>query len=249
MSKKNSAAAERIRAMQEAQAAAEKRRQALRVAALVAVIIVCVVGIGIAVQSTRDGAGGSTAPPAGVSNDFGVVRGDADAAVTVTLYEDFQCPACKNIEQLVGARLAELVDDKTITVDYRPIAILDNASTTDYSTRSTATAACVVDSAGSDAYFALHDLLFEMQPPEGGAGLTDPQLAQLAAQAGADAEVVASCQEEETFVGWVDDATDAASKNDVTGTPTILIDGEKLEFQEDEDPLTTLTAAIDAARG
>lgn len=54
MSKKSSAASARIHAMQEEQAAAEKRRQTLRIGALMAVIIVCVVGIGIAVQYTRD---------------------------------------------------------------------------------------------------------------------------------------------------------------------------------------------------
>lgn len=248
MSKKSSASSARIRALQEEQAAAEKRRQTLRIGALVAIIIVCVVGIGIAVQYTRDTATEPATSPAGVSDGFGVVRGDVDAPVTVTLYEDFMCPACKNVEQLAGARLAEFVDEGTINVDYRPIAILDNASTTDYSTRATATAACTLDSAGSEAYFALHDLLFEMQPSEGGAGLTDEQLADMAAQVGADADEVAKCQEDETFVDWVDTATDAASKNDVSGTPTILIDGEKFEFTEGEDPLTTLETAIDAAK-
>jgi len=70
----------------------------------------------------------------------------------------------------------------------------------------------------------------------------------MAAQAGADADEVARCQVDETFVNWVDNATDAASKNDVSGTPTILIDGEKYEVTEGKDPLMTLETAIDAAK-
>ena len=39
-----------------------------------------------------------------------------------------------------------------------------------------------------------------------------------------------------TFDGWTKTATDAWSKAGFTSTPTILVDGEKLEFSNDTDP-------------
>ena len=48
--------------------------------------------------------------------------------------------------------------------------------------------------------------------------------------------------------GWVDAATEQASKDGVNATPTILVDGEQLQFSGTESPATTLRDAIQAAR-
>ncbi len=245
MSKQAKKAAKRSREMREAQAKAERRRQSLIVGGVVLVVVAAIVGIVIAVQSSRTTAGGET--PSGATADFGIVRGQEDAPVTVTIYEDFQCPVCKAFEDALGETLTTEVDKGSINVEYRPIAFLDDQSTTKYSSRALETAACVLDETGSDAFFAFHDLLFENQPAEGSAGLTDSALADLAAKAGADKAAVESCQSDDTFTGWVADATDQASKDGVTGTPTVLVDREKVTFTEGADPVQTLKDAIAAA--
>src|SRR5262249_28969188 len=132
-------------------------------------------------------------------------------------------------------------------VEYHPIAFLDAASTTDYSSRALGAAACALDEAGIDAYLQMHELLFLHQPPEGSAGLSDGQLADLAEQAGADRGAVADCMGQGPFAGWAEAATEQASKDGVTGTPTILVDGTRLEFTQNEDPRVTLERAVQAA--
>lgn len=248
MSKDNRQATKRVKEMQSAQRAKEQRRRNLIIGGVVMAVIVVIVGVGILIQQNRNDSGPST-DPAGATADNGVLRGEAGAPVRVVMYEDFQCPACKQMEELIGETLTQGIDDKTISVEYRPVAFLDGQSTTDYSSRALATAACVLDQDGADTYFALHDLLFTNQPEEGTAGLSDEELAGLAEQAGADKAAVEKCQDDGTFDGWAKSATDDWSKAGFTGTPTILVDGKQLEFTNDTPPSETLQSAIDAAAG
>lgn len=248
MSKKNRQTSKRVKEMQAAQRAREQRRRNLIIGGVVIAVIVVVVGVAILVQQNRDDAGGST-PPAGITADNGVFRGKADAPVQVVMYEDFQCPACKQMEELIGDTLTKNVDADTISVEYRPVAFLDRASTTDYSSRALATAACVLDENDAETYFAFHDLLFANQPEEGTDGLSDVELADLAGQAGADKAAVEKCQDAGTFDGWVKTATDAWSKAGHTGTPTILVDGQQVEFTNDTPASETIQNAIDQAVG
>ncbi len=244
--KERKAASERVRAMQAQQAAAERRRRTLIVGAVVVAVIAVVVGVGIAVQSGRTGPTSGTAP-AGVTSDNGVLRDGKTGPVQVVVYEDFQCPSCKAFEENVGSTLAQDVTDGQIQLEYRPIAFLDRASTTKYSSRALATAACALDDGGPAVFTKLHDLLFANQPAEGSAGLTDGQLADLAAQAGANKSTIASCQSAGTYDGWAAMVTDNASKAGVTGTPTYFVDGKQVAFSNSEDPKITLTKLIDAA--
>lgn len=248
MSKKNRQTSQRVKEMQAAQRAREQRRRNLIIGGVVIAVIVAIVGVGVLIQQNRNDAGPAT-PPAGLTGDNGVLRGDAGAPVSVVMYEDFQCPACKQMEGLIGDALTKNIDDKTISVEYRPVAFLDGASSTKYSSRALATAACVLDENGSEAYFKLHDLLFANQPAEGGAGLTDEELAGLAEQAGANKSAVADCQAAGTFDGWVKAATDAWSKAGYRGTPTILVDGKQVEFDNTTPPTETIQNAIDEAAG
>jgi protein-disulfide isomerase len=246
MSKKGRTRAEEIRRMKAQQAAAERRRRSLMIGAGVLVILGIVVATAIGVQAGRSDETSGSAPD-GATSDYGILRGDPDAPVDVVVYEDFQCPACKAVEEAVGQTVSEYVENGTIQVEYRPIAFLDDASTTDYSTRAAVTAACTLDDSGPATWLALHDTLFAEQPPEGSAGLPDSTLADLAAAAGADRDAVASCQEEQTYDAWVAAATEQASKDGVNQTPTYIVDGERVTFTEAEDPVDTLSALIDAA--
>jgi protein-disulfide isomerase len=249
VAKKNREAAERIRAMQAEQARAERRRRSVVVASIVIVLIAAVVGIGIAVQSNRDSAvtSGPSAAPPGADANYGIYRG-GPAPVTVTIYEDFQCPFCKEFEQQLGPTLLRDIDKGEIRVEYRPIAFLDDSSTTKYSSRALETAACTLADGGVSAFAKLHDLLFQNQPEEGSAGLSDSQLADLAQQAGADKAAVSDCQAKGTYDAWVAKATDQASKDGVNATPTYLVNGKEVTFVQNQSPVTTLTDLIKAAR-
>lgn len=219
----------------------DHRRQSIIGGVVVAVLVVAV-GIGAIVQAQRNST--SSTAPAGTSGTANqtIAIGAAGAAVTVTVYEDFQCPACKNLHDGSAASLASLVDKGTVRIEYRPIAFLDRFSSTEYATRALNTAACVVN-AKPAAFTAFHGLLFDNQPAENTPGLTDAKLAELAAEAGAPG--LSTCINERTFGDWTKRVTDQASKDKINSTPTVLVNGTVLQ---DTSP-AGLTTAVTSAGG
>lgn len=242
MSKKNreESRAERAAAALIAQQRRERRRNLLVVAAVAAVLVVVVV-VGVVVQSRRDTAGAAATTPNGVTGGYSVVVGKASAPRTLTVYEDFQCPICREFESQTGTKLRAAVAAGKVRIDYRMVAFLDRASSTDYSSRALNAAAVVLDTSGVATFEKFHDLLYAHQPEEGSAGLTDDQLVQYAVQAGATESAVRPGIEGDDFHQWVVNATDQMSKNGVNGTPTVLVDGKPTG--------TTLAAAIQGALG
>jgi protein-disulfide isomerase len=222
---RESKAAERRRAAERAES---RRKNSIRIGIAVAVVLV-VVGFGAFIQSQRGSTSDSTAVPANTTGTAGqtvATVGQPTAKVTVVAYEDFQCPVCKEFEQTAGATLQQYVADGKIKIEYRSIAILDRASTTNYSTRSLNAAGCVVNTSPK-SFLAFHNALFANQPAEGSAGLPDSKLIQLARSSGVTG--IDSCVNDEKYKGWTVRITDQASKDGVTGTPTVLVDGKNVD--------------------
>lgn len=202
------------------------RRRNTYVAAAVLAVIAAVVGIGLLVQSNRDTTGDDALVPTAATSDFGVVVGEPDAPTTITVYEDFQCPICQVFETATAEKLRAAVQAGTVKVEYRVVSFLDRASENAYSSRAANAAAAVLDAAGASAWWAFHDLLFADQPDEGTAGPSNEELVDTAVEAGADRSGVEDAVQRGSFDQWVENATDAMSRNGVTGTPTALIDGK-----------------------
>ena len=230
---------QRAAELREATRRAERRKRRLTIG--VAASLVLLVGAGIGVQATRSTADRPATVPSGTTADgFGVMIGAADAPVLVELFEDFMCPACGLFEEAAGAELREMTADGQVRVVYRPMAFLDGASTTRYSTRALNAAACAVDSGRFSQY---HDRLFAHLPTEGGPGLSDGQLVALGADAGITGGDFSDCVEDLQYERWTQRATDAASKAGVVQTPTVRVDGEQLA----DTTLEGLRQAVSAA--
>jgi protein-disulfide isomerase len=249
---KRAAARKRIEAKRAAEAAARAaaaRRRRTVIGGVVAAVLLVVALVAVVVVQTRrtSTAADAAAPGNTTGNGYVFAVGPADAPVTLDLYEDFQCPNCKALEQAAGSTIEGLVADGKVQVHYHGMAFLDTDANDDYSTRALNAAAVVADEAGTDAYRTFHDLLFANQPAEGGSGLTDDQLVTYATQAGATGSDVGVAIRNLAYGEWVKKAEEQASKDGVTGTPTVLVDGNKLDASQ----LTAagITAAVAAAQG
>jgi protein-disulfide isomerase len=238
MSKSTRTSRDRAAAARAAQARATRRRRWTMIGTVA--VIVAVIAVGAAWFAGQDPtgqgvdggtAGSSTGAPAG-ADGFGVVVGQADAPTKAVIYEDFQCPVCGAFEHATSRQVADGIESGKLRVEYRIVSFLDQASANQYSSRAANAAAAVLDTAGSEAFKKFHDTLYANQPDEGTAGPENGQLIEWAVQAGADREEVSQKIDDGTFDQWVVDATDSMSKDGVTGTPTIVIDGEKLDPQQ-----------------
>jgi protein-disulfide isomerase len=239
--------AERRAAEAAARAGAQRRRRTLVGGIVAAVLLVVAVVVVIGVQNSRTAtatAANAAAPANTVDSGQVIVVGSTDAPVTIDLYEDFQCPVCKSFEDSAGGTLASLVADGTVQLHYHGMAFLDTSANDQYSTRALNAAAVVLDTAGSEAFQSFHDLLYVNQPDEGGSGLTDDQLITYAEQAGAGGETVEQDIRDLTYGDWVEQITDQASKDGVTGTPTVFVDGQQLE----DLSASGVTAAVQSAQ-
>ena len=225
------------------QLAAERRRTRTRwisvIAALV-LVVAAVAGWGI-YRSQRPQ---TYAVPAGVTNvggqDAGVVVAGT-GPVTVEVYLDFLCPACKQFETATFTATNQLITDGKVRVIWHPLGFLDRATNPPgYSTRAAAASACAADANKIGLYGMT---LFANQPAEGSAGLTDDQLIDLGGAAGLNAPSFAQCVRQGKYVGWVGNVNQQAAKRGVNATPTVFVNGKELPAPTAE----ALTAAVAAA--
>ncbi len=169
-----------------------------------------------------------TAPPAAVATDDGLVLGDGP--VTVDLYVDLMCPVCQNFESTAGPTLDELVANHKIKLVYHPVAILDDRSSTKYSTRAGAAAAASAESGKLAAYVKA---LYAAQPPEGSAGLTNAELIRIAGTVGITGSGFTDAVNSGRYQDWITHVTEVADSKGIRGTPTLLVNGKQVTATND----------------
>jgi protein-disulfide isomerase len=156
--------------------------------------------------------------------------------VRVDIFVDFQCPFCRQFELAAGPTLAGLVADRRVSLVYHPMNFLDEASTTHYSTRAAASSGCAAD---QGRFLEYANALFVQQPPEGGAGLSDAELAAIGRTAGVPGTAFDACLSEAPYLDWPPYVTERATAAGVSATPTVLVAGAPVR----PDP-QAITAAV-----
>ncbi|MGF0317598.1 DsbA family protein [Nocardia fluminea] len=213
-----------------AEAADKKRKIAIQVGvAAVLVALVAAIGIGIAVkQSDSDESTSAAQLPAtgGAVTETGtVVIGNPDAKVKVRVVADLQCPACKQFEAANGETLAKAAADGTASVEYQIISFLDKASTNQYSSRAANASFCVAKS-DTTKYQSWLQTMFEKQPAEGGAGLSNDELVQIATDVGYTDPAVATCIDDKPYNDYIQQVTQTTLQSGVKSTPSVYINGQ-----------------------
>ncbi len=145
--------------------------------------------------------------------------------VLVDIFIDFLCPFCRRFELSSGTGLARLAAENRATLAYHPMNFLDEASTTNYSTRAAAASGCAAD---GGRFVEYAHALFVGQPPEGGPGLSDAELADLAAAAGLTGPEFAACAADGRYLDWPSYVTARATALGVSATPTVLVSGSEV---------------------
>ncbi|MBF6334410.1 thioredoxin domain-containing protein [Nocardia abscessus] len=239
---------------------ADRNRKILIQVAVAAVLValIAAIGIGIAVQKARKDDPGAApsiaattnagAVPASITENGAVRIGKPDAKVSVRVVADLQCPACKAFEAANGQVLEDAVNNGTAVVEYNVIAFLDKASTTRYSSRAGSASYCVAE-ADPSKYQAWLNTMFAQQPPEGGAGLSDDQLVQIAKSAGYTDEAVAKCITDHKYDKYIQARTKEVLDSGIQSTPSVFVDGKKVESSQEIFGPGGLAPVISAAAG
>ncbi|UQS28606.1 thioredoxin domain-containing protein [Streptomyces fradiae] len=237
MNEKNRAgkrsARERLQMERERERAREKRRRMVLVSAAVVGVLglAAVVGVIAANSGGRgdtSGKGPVAAPTGATGEDQLVIPvGASDAPATLTVWEDFRCPACAMFENAFRDTIHELEAAGQLRTEYRLATIIDGNMGGSGSLNAANAAACAQNAGKFTAY---HDVLFANQPQESDdAFADDAKLFELAAKVpGLDTPAFRSCVAEGTHDGWVNASNAAFQEGDFRGTPTVLLNGESI---------------------
>ena len=183
----------------------------------------------------------SRVPASATPEADGVVVGTGP--VRVDLFIDFLCPYCQRFELAAEPTLAALVADQRARLVYHPMNFLDEASTTNYSTRAAAASGCAAD---EGRFMEYAHALYEQQPPEGGPGLSDDELVRIGLATGLD-ESFAGCVSAGTYLDWPPYVTDRATAAGVDATPTVAVEG--VGTRPDPETIAAAVARARAAHG
>lgn len=163
--------------------------------------------------------------------------GPADAKVQVVLFEDAQCPYCKQLSVgPVKQLLTDYLPTSSVAVTFRHYAFLGDDSTK---------VALAMECAGKqDHFWPFHDLVFgDASAASSGEGL-DARLARWAKTVKLDTNAFAACLADPATRNFVETDLNAGRELRVQGTPTIFINGKRLIGNV---PYDYLKSAIDEA--
>jgi protein-disulfide isomerase len=149
--------------------------------------------------------------------------GPANAPVTLVEYGDYECPYCFQAHPIVTALRAQLGDKLRFVFRNFPLTQLHP-----HAHHAAEAAESVAANAGPDAYWIMHDTIFEHQQDSRDA-LDDAHLVRYSATAGADPDQVARDLEEKRFEDRVRDDFRSGVRSGVNGTPTFFINGQRFD--------------------
>ncbi|WP_432156610.1 thioredoxin domain-containing protein [Streptomyces sp. bgisy153] len=248
-------ARERLAAEREKQKAAERRRRTLIVGASVVGVLglAAVIGVVAANAGKDDGgenAAGPVVAPSGAQGEdaLAIPVGEAGARSTLTVWEDFRCPACKNFEDTYRSTVHELTEAGKLKVEYHLATIIDGNMGGSGSRNAANAAACAQDAGKFTAY---HDVLYENQPAETDDAFSDnARLLELAGKVdGLDTPAFRACVEQGTHNSWVAKSNEAFRSGGFTGTPTVLFNGKNIYQDQTMTPAKLKKMVQEAAQG
>ncbi|NJQ01243.1 DsbA family protein [Streptomyces zingiberis] len=223
-----------------------RRRRALAVSlgAVLAVAGAALVGAGLVrATNTAPDEAPSRVPTGAAAGKAGLAA--STGAVRVDLYLDYLCPECRRTEQALATAVQDLVANGGVSVVHHPVAFLDDRSRpAGYSTRAASAAACAAD----EGKFAEYSrILFAEQPPEQGPGLGEAELVAAGREAGITGATFERCVKEARYRPWVRYVSDVAASRKVALTPTVMVEGRRIDVTG-PDPAAALARAVTEAR-
>ncbi|WP_436924542.1 DsbA family protein [Halosimplex amylolyticum] len=184
---------------------------------------------------SRPGSGG-TATARDVSLSAPTL-GDEDAPVTVGVYKDFACPACRQFNAQVKPNVvSEYVEEGVVRYEHYDFP-LDMHEPDSYTAANAARA--VQDAADDETFFAFADRIFDNQSDLGPGTYAD-----LADAESVDGDAVRSAAEGRTYRNVVEEDKQRGIDEGVRGTPTVVVDGTMLDGFD----WGTVRSAVESAR-
>ncbi|MDT9681521.1 thioredoxin domain-containing protein [Streptomyces sp. TRM76323] len=271
-SKVNKAAArERLREERERQAKRDKRKRQITVAVSVLAVLALAGGVGYAVVQANKPSHWEAAKdvkdvkaPKNTTGENGttVVIGKSTAKKTLQVFEDSRCPVCAIFEQQVGPVIEKDLEAGKYKIQYVGATFLDGDSmeqdrigSNGEGSKNALSALGAALDVSPDAFMEFKTAMYstKFHPEESKDELAkDSYILKIAESVPAlkDNAAFKKNVEEGTFDAWALKMSETFDKSDVTGTPTLKMDGKPVTDANGKNaPMTAaeFTTAIDKA--
>jgi hypothetical protein len=159
--------------------------------------------------------------PSAHTPDGGVLLGSGDARRRLVVFEDPQCPYCRQFEEVSGGLLQRAREAGEVAIEYRMRCFLGAESVRADNALALA--------AEEDRFDELRMALFAAQPEEGTGGFTSGDLLDLGRRVGLTGPAYSSGVEGARYEAWVLSTEAIFQRQDPRGTPAAWLDGEPVD--------------------
>jgi protein-disulfide isomerase len=231
-----------------AQRTKRKRRQRLTtLIGILAVIIIIILAFAWpSIYNSLKPAGSFVrVTPIAYPMENGKAVGNPNAKVKIQIYEDFQCPYCKEFTENDEKQLLQssYITSGEVYYEFMQFPIIDTYSTTKESQQSANASMCALE---QGQFWPYHDLLYANQGTvENGGAFTNKRLQAFAESLGLNMTEFNQCFSADKYSAEIQADYQMGIAAGVTSTPTLVLNGKILG--PGYIPYSQLAAAIDAA--
>lgn len=176
----------------------------------------------------------------------GKAFGNPNAKVKIQIFEDFQCPSCKEFTTSVEPQLdvSTYISNGQVYYEFKQFPFIDRSSVTKESHQAANASMCALE---QNRFWDYHDILFANQGAvENGGSFNNKRLQAFAESIGLDMNKFNQCFNANKYSAEIEAEYNEGVSMGVTGTPTVFLNGKSVTpgFVPTWDELKS---AIDAA--
>jgi protein-disulfide isomerase len=157
----------------------------------------------------------------------GKTFGNPNAKVKIQVFEDFQCPACKEFSTSIEPQLAQstYISNGQVYYEFMQFPIIDSGSITKESHQAANASMCASE---QGKFWDYHDILFTNQGGENTGSFSDKRLQAFAQSLGLDMTAFNKCFSANKYSAEIDANYKKGIAAGVNSTPTVLLNGAEI---------------------
>jgi protein-disulfide isomerase len=154
----------------------------------------------------------------------GKTIGNPNAKVKIEVYEDFQCPACKEFTDQVEAQLMQstYISSGQVYYEFMQWPFIDSGSITKESHQAANASMCALE---QERFWDYHAILFANQGAENGGSFADKRLQAFAESLGLDMTAFNKCFRSNKYSADIEADYQSGISLGINSTPSVFLNG------------------------
>lgn len=205
------------------------------------VVFVVAIGVIFSVVGNKAPKVGSTPSSVSTADGYGIAfNPDLKNKPTIDLWEDFQCPICKQFELTNGGYIQQLIAEKKAKVVYHLLSFIGPESIL-----AANAGACAAD---ENKFLAFHSYLYVTQGTENSGAWSNAGLISAGAAVGLTDSKFKSCVNKGSYAKWVTTVANDGQKKNINATPTVFVNGKEIDRKTQYFNPVAFAAAVEGKK-